>query len=486
MEKDSDRRFLRRALPLATALFLAAAALIWYWPDIRASLAQRALEAGDYDRALRWVCAQRTERDRALYAEASFAAACALEDAGRYEEARAAFLALPDLPESAAHVRACDYALALAAFERGAYAAALDGLTALAGYGDSLAYAARCRAALAEEAYAAGRNAEAVRLLLEAGTEDAERRAGEIAMEITGLPDAQEALLAARGIDEAALARWDALRVRRESLPDGVLAVGFAHTLGLCPDGTAVAAGDDGYSQCAVAQWSDLTMVAAGAYHSVGLRSDGTVVAVGDDRFGQCAVAHWRGVVQIAAGDFDTFALTADGRILTTGYHAYAAPAEWPQDIARLAAGGHVLAAVRENGTLLASHPSSRADAFSNLADAAVQAGFAVGLGSDGSVAAAGFSVPGDWTDIVAVSASATRVLALTMDGAVLEHAFQARDALGIPPGEGALAVAAGGAHAAVLLADGSVVCYGDNASGACDTQGWRLRTAPQSARRDV
>lgn len=51
MEKGSDIRFLRWALPAATAVFLAAAALLWYWPDIRAPLAWRALEAGDYARA---------------------------------------------------------------------------------------------------------------------------------------------------------------------------------------------------------------------------------------------------------------------------------------------------------------------------------------------------------------------------------------------------------------------------------------------------
>lgn len=479
MEKGSDIRFLRWALPAATAVFLATAALLWYWPDIRASLAWRALEAGDYARARAWVEAQETERDRALYADACFAEACALEDAGRYAEAREAFAALPDLPESAAHVRACDYALALRAYDAGDYTAALETLTRLDGYAESLAYAERCRFALAEAAYAAGKSAQAVNLLLEIGTEEAERRAGEIAMEITGLPTAQEALLAAQGIDEAALAHWDALRARRESLPAGVLAVGFSHTLGLRADGTAVAAGDNGCGQCDVADWSGLTMVAAGARHSVGLRANGTVVAVGDNRFGQCDVADWRGVVRIVAGDFDTFALTEDGTVLTTGFHTYAGVAEWPNDVVRLAAGGHVLAAVRENGTMLASHASSRADAFANLADVAVQAGFAVGLGTDGTVSAVGFEAPEEWADVVAVSASATRVLALTADGAVLEHAFQTRDALALPAIDDAVAVAAGGTHAAVLHADGTVTCYGDNAAGACDTNDWLLRVSP-------
>lgn len=480
MEKRSDGRFLQLALPLATVAFLAVAAIVWFLPEIRLSLAQRALEAGDYARALAWIEPAQTEPEQQLYETCRYEQALALEAEARYVEAREILLTLPGLPEAAAHLRDCDYALALLAYDAGDYEAALAALAALNGYRDSLAYIERCRLALAETAYAGGESVQAVAMFLSVGTEAAERRAGEIAMEITGLPSAEQALLAVRGLDETTLARWDALRLRRESLPGGVLAVGFAHTLGLCPDGTAVAAGDDGYGQCRVQAWTELTMVAAGAYHSVGLRKDGTVVAVGDNRYGQCEVTAWRNVVEVVAGDFDTIARTADGEILSAGYHDYSADAaQWPADVRRLAAGGHVLAALRENGTMLASHASSRADALSGLVDLAVQAGYAAGLCADGTVAAYGFSLPEDWTDVVALSGSATRLLALTTDGAVLEHAFQARNALGIPVEGHALAVAAGGTHAAVLLDDGSVRCFGDGTSGQCDTGTWTLRTAP-------
>jgi alpha-tubulin suppressor-like RCC1 family protein len=55
--------------------------------------------------------------------------------------------------------------------------------------------------------------------------------------------------------------------------------------------------GDNGYGQCNVGNWTDITRVAAGSYHTVGLKSDGTVVAVGDNFHGQCNVRGWMLIV---------------------------------------------------------------------------------------------------------------------------------------------------------------------------------------------
>ena len=60
------------------------------------------------------------------------------------------------------------------------------------------------------------------------------------------------------------------------------LAAGYFHTVGICSDGTVVAAGDNEDGQCNVDSWTDIVAVAAGWTHTVGLRSDGTVVAVGE------------------------------------------------------------------------------------------------------------------------------------------------------------------------------------------------------------
>ena len=71
------------------------------------------------------------------------------------------------------------------------------------------------------------------------------------------------------------------------------VSAGGYHTVGLRSDGTAVAAGNDGYGQCEVSGWGDLVAVSAGGWHTVGLRSDGTAVAAGYNFWSQCDVADW-------------------------------------------------------------------------------------------------------------------------------------------------------------------------------------------------
>ena len=55
------------------------------------------------------------------------------------------------------------------------------------------------------------------------------------------------------------------------------LAAGDRHTVGLMTDGTAVAAGWNGFGQCNVSGWTDILQIAAGAWHTVGAKADGTM-----------------------------------------------------------------------------------------------------------------------------------------------------------------------------------------------------------------
>ena len=102
--------------------------------------------------------------------------------------------------------------------------------------------------------------------------------------------------------------------------------------------------------------------------------------------------------------------------------------------------------------------------------------GCSVGLFENGTVSGHGATLPA-WENIVAVSASATRVLALDAKGSVHEYAFRAGDRL-LPdePVNDVLAIANGATHIALLLKDGTVRCFGDDASGACRTEGWILK----------
>ena len=71
------------------------------------------------------------------------------------------------------------------------------------------------------------------------------------------------------------------------------IAVSPFHTVGLRPDGTAIASGDVQYGQCDLESWTDLLAIAAGERHTLGVRKNGSVIAAGDDSAGQCQVTDW-------------------------------------------------------------------------------------------------------------------------------------------------------------------------------------------------
>ena len=100
-----------------------------------------------------------------------------------------------------------------------------------------------------------------------------------------------------------------------------MVAAGWHHTVGLKSDGTLVAVGYNGFGQCEVGGWTEITQVAAGSHHTVGLKSDGTVVAVGDNEYGQCDVGGWANITQVAAGGYHTVGLEADGTVVVVGYN---------------------------------------------------------------------------------------------------------------------------------------------------------------------
>jgi alpha-tubulin suppressor-like RCC1 family protein len=124
---------------------------------------------------------------------------------------------------------------------------------------------------------------------------------------------------------------------------DGVqpkVCAGWAHTVGIKPNGTAVATGANNYAQCNVSGWTDIVQLAAGYYHTVGLKFDGTVVATGWNEHGQCNVSDWTGIVQVAAGRGHTVGLKSNGTVVSVGDNWYdqCNVSEWT-DIVQVAAG---------------------------------------------------------------------------------------------------------------------------------------------------
>ncbi len=92
--------------------------------------------------------------------------------------------------------------------------------------------------------------------------------------------------------------------------------------LGLTKDGYVVYA--EGWfpateGEANVSSWSNIIDIACGEAHSVGLKPDGTVVATGNNSYGQCDVSEWTDVVAVEAGNNFTIGIRKDGSVYITG-----------------------------------------------------------------------------------------------------------------------------------------------------------------------
>lgn len=480
---DKEQKKLRRSvfvlILLSTALFFALGlgflVLRVRIPQQRLEKIEELLAAGETDEARRLAG---SVADRAT-AE-SFLARCDYYDAeaafarGDWAAARERYAAAGSWEDSAEKVKLCDYRRAEDIRASGALEEAEAAFAALGGYSDAADRALGCRYDRAAALESAGELGEAAALFDTLGSyRDAEARVLTLARTISGLSDAEEALSVFRGMSPEMREKMAALGAARESLPQGVVAVGFYHTVGLCPDGSVVACGDNSYGQCGVDALHDVTAVAAGAYHTLALHSDGSVSALGRGGEKQCDTSSWRDVVAIAASDYASFGLTRDGRLLCTGFYDYGEPESW-SSLTAVSGGSYNLAALRADGTVWTYPKLKNTDALRGCVCLAVNTGCVVGAMTDGSVVSSVFDLSG-WQDVVALSESGTAILALRADGGVLAHFYRESDALDFSPYTDVKAIAAGGTHFALLRADGSVTVLGANDHGEAETGGWVL-----------
>ena len=391
-------------------------------------------------------------------------------EAGNWSEA-ASLGKYADAPELR---RRAVYSLGTEALEQGDCDGAIRSFEEVSGYADAAELARRAKYLKAEELCRSGNITEGFLVYYALGDyTDAAERALDAAERIVGRRDAEAALAAAESLSPEQIRKRDALALKRQALPRGIVCAGFAHTAALRRDGTVLACGSDEYGQCGVSQWKNVTMICAGAYHTAALLADGTVLAVGRDTENQCAVEGWTDVVAVAAADYATFALRADGTVLCCGYNDYSALSEWT-DITALSGGSYAAAGLRSDGTALFSHESSRSEQMRDLAAVDVNTGYSLGLRADGTVVSTGPALD-DWQDIAAVSAGSSAVLGLTADGRVTARFFRPEDALDFSDLRDIAAMDAGGTHYVFVSADGTVTARGDNAFGQCDTAGWDL-----------
>jgi hypothetical protein len=227
------------------------------------------------------------------------------------------------------------------------------------------------------------------------------------------------------------------------------LAAGGRHTVGILPDGTVVARGNNDEGQCNVGGWSDIVHVAAGFSHTVGLKDDSTAVATGRNIEGQCNVLGWTDISLVVAGDWHTVGLKNDGTVVATGKsdEGQCGVIGWT-GITQVAAGG--------------AHT--------------------VGLKDDGTAVATGRNIEGQcdvlgWTDIQLVVAGYAHTVGLKDDGTVVATGLNNDGQCDVGGWTNIVQIAAGGWHTVGLKDCGTVVATGLNNDGQCDVGGWILET---------
>ena len=482
-EQARTRRAVTRTAAWTTVVFIVGLVLGLSLRSIlplwRLDRVENLISRGEYARA-REAAARLDDEARAedYLTQCDYLEGRELLSSGDPAAARELFARAGEYADAPSRVKECDYRLADAMRSAEDYDGAIRGFSELGGYRDAAERLLECRYAKAAALLSAGEKpAAAEELALLGEYLDSAELLENIAIELTGLTDPEEALAAYQGHSGA---EWDhilALEQVRSALPQGIVAVGFAHTVGLSADGTVLCCGDDSWGQCGLRGLGNVTAVAAGAYHTAALLRDGTVRAAGRNNEGQCSTAGWKNVVAVAAADYATFGLTADGRLLCTGVNDYREPSGWSA-LDAVWGGSYNLAARRTDGTVLTYPALEGLDALTGACALALNTGYAVGVMNDGRALCTAFDLS-DWKEMVAVSAGSTAILGLDAGGTVRGYFFRDRDRIPLETYTGVIAAAAGGTHHALVFSDGTVKVLGDTSQGQGDTADWSLAVSP-------
>lgn len=422
-ETGKQSAALRIGMIIVAALVLGGLFVFHWWTVHRSGIyEQRAMNAAserDWDRA--FALGEKAERAGAAdtLTVLRYAKAEALFDEKAFADAKELFVSLNGYRDANRMALACTYSMAEQDERSGNLEQARDGFLSVAGYEDALSRADGCRYAIAERKLSGGDAEGAFRDFLALGEfRDAMRRAADVAVQMTGEPDEEKALLYAQGYRTEELDELTERSEQREAYEGHRVAAGRGHAVFLTDSGTLRFAGDESCGKIEAEKWTDIVAVAAGYAHTLGLCSDGRVVAAGENACGQCEVGDWTDVVQIACGPFDSYAVRSDGTVLCCGYLSERMVISGWTDVIALGAGEGTVFAVRKNGMLLGFPQSGLCDRQDLCAVTA--AGYdPVGLDRNGT-AHSDVRDLSDWTDLIAIDGSAAMLIGLKTDGTLL------------------------------------------------------------------
>ena len=399
---------------------------------------------------------------KVIVPNSQYKAAMKLYDAGKYDEAIAAFEALDGYKDSEERISECKrsiaYNEAIQLMNDGQYQEAIASFEALNGFKDSEEKISECKNILAESDYN-----DAVQLMSEGSPFTAY-------LIFTRLGDYKNS----KDLAEKCLSFMNLHQT---------ISSGEFHSVGLKTDGTVVVVGRNNIGQCDVSGWRDIIAISTVGYHTVGLKKDGTVVAVGNNSDGRCDVSGWKDIAAVSAGDFHTVGLKKDGTVVAVGSNSNGScdVSDW-KNIVAISGGYEQTIGLKNDGTVVAvgSNAFGKCDVTGWKDIVAISGGnHTVGLKKDGTVVAIGNNNYGqcdvsEWKDIVAISAGSRHTVGLRKDGTVVAVGQNDFGQCNVSNWKDIVAISAGSNQTIGLKIDGTVVAVGNKTYGRCDVSDWK------------
>ncbi len=215
---------------------------------------------------------------------------------------------------------------------------------------------------------------------------------------------------------------------------------------------------------------SPLALSANDGANGMVLKADGRVSVWGDNSVNQTNIAGTlSNIVGIAAANYHFIALRRDGTVIAWGLNTIGQTVVPPglDNVVAVAGGGDYSMALRRDGVVTSWGPALPfSQPLTNIIQISASLGKAVALTADGKVLYNG-GVPPEATNVVAVAAGGFHVMALRADGNVVVWGLNNVGQTNIPPQvTNVAAISATGDGCLALLKNGTVIAWGGEDGG--------------------